>query len=261
MWKSVWRLFLLVSVLSMLHSCATRKAVTPDVLVTDIDELLASKSRISTVETTFSVVFERGDTKNKGDGALNLSKNGDLSMRIYSLGWLAFELTSRDGVVQSNPPIDRARWAILFTGLRDCLFWWDIKDFLLEEDDHEYVLRSESRSLRIDKRSMLPVSQTITFGDGRQLMITYSDPEYGNGEWYPSRMRMDLFPYTVTITIREISFLTGDQAEIDSHRPHNRAVDRIGLREIPLEERVVAHGIDQPRGPFRVLEDAPDRVF
>ena len=49
-------------------------------------------------------------------------------MRIYSFGFLAFEMTAHNGIIKSKPPVDRNKGILLSSGLRDCLFWWDIKD-------------------------------------------------------------------------------------------------------------------------------------
>src|SRR4030042_3534855 len=134
MWKNVSTLFL-VSALLILYSCAVKRTELPDYHGMDVQEVLSSRNDISSIETTFAITFEKDDTEMRGDGALNLLKNGDLSMRIYSFGFLAFEMTAHNGIIKSNPPIDRTKGIILSSGLRDCLFWGDINDFIAGVDD------------------------------------------------------------------------------------------------------------------------------
>ena len=107
-----------------------------------LDKVIAERNGISHIDTTFSVIFEKADSEIRGDGVLNIFSNGDLELRVYSLGLLAMELTSRNGVVKSNPGLDSAKKTILTQGLRDSLFWWDIKDFTVEDEDGRYLLRN-----------------------------------------------------------------------------------------------------------------------
>lgn len=260
MWKGASKLFLL-SLLVTLISCTVKRAEIPDFTGTGIQEVFSSRSDIVSIETTFSIVLEKDDSEMRGDGALTLLKKGDLALRIYSLGFLAFEMTAQDGIIKSNPPVDTNRGVILTSGLRDSLFWWDIADFTTEEDENSYIVQTETRLIRVDKKTMLPVEQTILLQGGRRLFITYANPDCFGSLWYPARMRIELARYAVTIDIREISFLTGNKSEIDRDRPDNRAVNRILPGKVPLEQGVVTKCIDEPRRSLGVLEYAADRFF
>lgn len=214
MWKNVSKLFLVSAVL-IFYSCAVKRAEMPDYSGIDLQEVLSSRSTVSSIETRFSIVFEKGDTEMRGDGALNLLKTGDLSMRIYSFGFLAFEMTANNGIIKSNPPVDRNKGFMLSSGLRDCLFWWDITNFSIEEDENRYVLQNTTRSLWINKKTMLPEKQTILLDDGRELMISYENPDCAGALWYPAKIKIELARYAVTLKIKEISFLPGDQSKIN----------------------------------------------
>lgn len=256
MWKNASKLFLLSAVL-ILSACAVKQAPLPDYGVIDVREFLSSRNAISSIETTFSVVFERIDTEMRGDGALNLLKNGDLSMRVYSFGFLAFEMSARNGIITSNPPVERNPGVMLSSGLRDCLFWWDIEDFSLEEDENVYVLQNRKRSLWINKKTMLPVKQMVSLDDGRELMIRYDNPAHAGDLWYPSKIRIELAHYAVTLTIRDISFLTSDQTKVNRNSPDDRTVYGCGFGQISFKKGVVANGIDKPRRTVRALEYRP----
>lgn len=172
----------------------------------DIKDVLSSKNNISKIETTLSIIFEQNNTRLKGDGVLNVSRNGDLSMRLYSFGFLVFEIISENGIIKSVPMIDRNEEMILTYGLRDCLFWWDIKDFEIEEKGNNYLLKNLTRKLWIDRKTIFPVKQIISLEDGREFNISYEKPEKAGDIWYPSKIRIELLNYSVTLKIKDISF-------------------------------------------------------
>ncbi|MDP2754642.1 MAG: hypothetical protein Q8P40_09675 [Nitrospirota bacterium] len=208
MLKTVLRLFLLSTIL-FLFSCAAPRIEMPVYEGIDIADALHLKDGISAIEATFTIIFEREDTEIRGDGVLNISRNGDLSLRVYSFGFLALELTSENGVIKSVPMIDRTRGAMLTYGLRDCLFWWDIKDFEVAEKEGIYLLKNLSRTLWLDRKTMFPIKQTVSLEDGREFNFYYENPEKAGDIWYPSKIRIEFSKYSVILKIKDISFNTG----------------------------------------------------
>ena len=208
MLKTVLRLFLLSTIL-FLFSCAAPRIEMPVYEGIDIADALHLKDGISAIEATFTIIFEREDTEIRGDGVLNISRNGDLSLRVYSFGFLALELTSENGFIKSVPMIDRTRATMLTYGLRDCLFWWDIKDFEIDEKEGIYLLKNLSRTLWIDRKTMFPIRQPVSIEDGREFIFYYESPEKAGDIWYPSKIRIEFSKYSVTLKIKDISFNTG----------------------------------------------------
>jgi len=205
MLKIVSRLFFL-SIILLLLSCAAKRVEMPVYEGVDFREILSSRNNISLIDTTFSITFEKEDTEIRGDGVLKVLKNGDMTMRVYSFGFLAFEMKSQNGVIKTIPVIDRNKGTILTNGLRDCLFWWDMKDFEIEESESDYLLRNLTRMLWIDKKTIFPKKQIISLEDGRELDIFYENPEKSGDVWYPSKIRIELSRYAVTLRIKDISF-------------------------------------------------------
>ena len=205
--KSFLKLFC-ISLLLLLASCAT--SVTTPVLFEErgLSEVIAGLSGISQIDTAFSVIFEKADTEIRGDGALNIFSNGDLELKVYSLGFLALELSSRNGSVKSAPGLDSVKKTILTQGLRDSLFWWDIKDFTVREEDGFYLLRNTEREILLDKKSGLPTKQRIYFSNGKVLNVYYDNParEEG-GVLYQSKIKIELSKYTVTLMVKNIRFI------------------------------------------------------
>lgn len=205
MLKTVSMLFLLSTIL-FLFSCAAPRVEMPVYDGIDVEDALYSKNSISAIEAAFSIIFEKDDTEIRGEGVLNISRNGNLNLRVYSFGFLALELTSENGIIKSVQMIDRTKGAILTYGLRDCLFWWDIKDFEIDEKEGIYLLKNLSRKVWIDRKTMLPIKQTVSLEDGREINFYYENPEKVGSIWYPSKIRMGLSKYSVTLKIKEMSF-------------------------------------------------------
>jgi len=204
--KSFSKLFC-ISLLLFLASCAPR--ATAPVLFEEkgLVEVIAGLSGISRIDTTFSVIFEKADTEIRGDGALNIFSNGDLELKVYSLGFLALELSSRNGSVKSAPGLDSVKKTILTQGLRDSLFWWDIKDFTVREEEGFYLLRNSEREIMLDKKSGLPVKQQIYFPGGKVLAVHYENPAREEGILYQSKMKIEFSKYAVTLIVKDIRFI------------------------------------------------------
>ncbi|MDA8078825.1 MAG: hypothetical protein M0Z79_07795 [Nitrospiraceae bacterium] len=205
MWKNVLRLFW-VSLIVAMAACAPARVVAPSHEGRDLREYLAARNGISEIETQFAIRFERNDNDMRGDAALTISKNGDMSLRVYSLGFLAMELSSKDGVTKSRPHIDRGRTDLLTRGLRDCLFWWDVDDYAVTDEGTRYVVRNAEREVWLSKKTLLPERQRIWLDDDKELIISYSEPEEKNGVWYQSKIRIELMRYAVTLSVKGMAF-------------------------------------------------------
>ena len=205
MLRALLKLSLLSLTLILLFSCAPKRVEIPTYEGIDVREVLSGKN-ISTIETTFSIVLEKDDSEMRGEGVLNISRNGDLNLRVYSLGFLALEVISENGVIKSNRQIDRNKTKILTQGLRDCLYWWDIQDYAVDEKDGIYHLKNFSRELWLDKNTILPIKQKVAIENGRELHISYKDMEKTDDVWYPSVITIELSQYALKLRIKEISF-------------------------------------------------------
>ncbi len=175
-----------------------------------IAEVLAERRSIQRIDATMSVVFEKKDSQMYGDAVLDITPAGDLHLKVYTLGILGMDLSSRDGVVKSSPRLDRTKTTILTQGLRDCLFWWDLRNYALSEDGDYLVMQDATRTLWLDRKTLLPEKQRIDFGDGKQLTVQYNAPARQNGIWYQSKLRIELTRYVVKLQIKEIGFIRAD---------------------------------------------------
>jgi hypothetical protein len=220
MLKNVSTLFL-ISCILFSCSCTTKRVELPVYEGTDVREALSSKNNISSVDSTFSIIFEKDNSEIRGDGIVNMSRNGNMTMRIYSFGFLAFEITAENGFIKSSPAVDRNKGTILTYGLRDCIFWWDMEDFEIEEKEDTYIISNLTRTLWLDRKTMFPKKQIISLEEGRQLNIYYENPEKAGDIWYPSRIRIELSKYAVTLKIKDISFILNAQTKVNRNSIYN----------------------------------------
>jgi outer membrane lipoprotein-sorting protein len=204
--KNFLKLFC-ISLLLFLASCAPRATAPPLFEERGLDEVISGLSGISRIDTTFSVIFEKPDSEIYGDGTLNISGNGDLEMKVYTLGFLVLELSSHNGAVKSNPGLDSTKKTILTQGLRDSIFWWDIKDFTVRDEDGFYLLRNPGREITLDKKNGLPTKQQIYYSNGKVLTVYYDNPAREEGILYQSKMKIELSKYSVTLTVKNIHFI------------------------------------------------------
>lgn len=216
-WISLFPLLLLTS------SCVQKRVALPSFPGGDIRAALAEKKTVTDIETTFSISLGSPDeigVRMSGDGVLSISNarsndmpnSGDLDLRIYSLGFLALEVTSRDGQVTSSPRMDAAKKLLLTEGLRDCIFWWNMGDFVVDEENGQYIIRNGRRTVWVDKQSFLPLRQVVSLDDGKQLKISYDEPVQENNRWYQSRMTIEFLQYSVSLSVKTLDAEPSDVA-------------------------------------------------
>jgi hypothetical protein len=178
-----------------------------------LDDALEQYKKISSIQSVLGIEYEKNDATMTGDGALFVSPD-KLTLRIYYLGLLQGEVYEENGVVKTNPKLDRQKSAILVNGLKSSLFWWNIDDYEKTETDDYYELRNSNRKVVINKNTFLPTEQTLKLDNGDVLTITYAKPERRMTEdgrisdagsplgWYPSRLKIELGRYIVRINVK-----------------------------------------------------------
>lgn len=202
--KNIMHLASCILIILLLSSCTAKRVELPDYEGVDVKTVIAERKNIKGVNATFHIEFQKNDSTMTGDAALTLTEK-TLDLRIYSMGFLMAEIKETDGIIKSIPPSDRNKNIILVEGLRSSMLWWLIKDYGVEEQNNSYHIRNSSSKIVIDKKTMLPVSQTIELDNGKELRISYEDPANSDGFWYPSRMKIELSKYVVKLKIKSIS--------------------------------------------------------
>lgn len=188
-------------------SCSAKRVDLPNYEGKDLRQFIAERNNIQSVEAVFSVEFERDDITSAGDAAVEMTDN-ILNMRIYSLGFLVGEIKEKNGIIHSKPEMNRSKSIILVDGLRSSVFWWRIQDYEIREMDGMYELRNSRQRILVDRKTFLPIKQTIELDSGRELRISYEEPLQNGDVWYQSKMRIELSKYVVRLAVKNIVFIS-----------------------------------------------------
>lgn len=170
-------LLLVLLCLAFIASCAPKQAIqaVPSYENMPLEQVLAEFGAVRSIEAVLSIEYEKKDGAVSGDAFMNLSED-TLSLRLYYLGFLAGEVSEENGIVKSKPKLDRNKSALLVDGLKNSFFWWNIRDYRLMEREGAYVLKNSYREVVLDRKTMLPVRQTIELENGDPVTILYEEP-------------------------------------------------------------------------------------
>ncbi|MBZ0157877.1 MAG: hypothetical protein K8I29_16900 [Alphaproteobacteria bacterium] len=162
--------------LLFLASCAP-KHIDTSLEGVRLEQVLDELQRVSSIEAVLSLEYEKKDSTMSGDALLQLAQD-TLTMRIYYLGFLAGEITEEEGIIRSKPKLDRNKSILLVEGLRNSFFWWNMKEYRLQEGEDVYILSNSYRKVFISKKTLLPVRQTIELESGDTIEIAYDEPAW-----------------------------------------------------------------------------------
>lgn len=194
-------------------SCGLKRVELPSFEGISLAAALSELNRTTSIEAVLSVEYEKRDGLMNGDAFLRLSDT-TLALRLYYLGFLAGEVMEEEGVIRSTPKLDRDRTVLLVDGLRNCFLWWKISDFEVEERGEHYLLRNASRSVLVDRKTLLPLEQIIGDEAGVVLRITYDMPARVDADtagpsgapvpsdWYQSRITIRHGDHVVTVAVK-----------------------------------------------------------
>ncbi|MCE5311880.1 MAG: hypothetical protein LLF86_01870 [Nitrospiraceae bacterium] len=200
--------FLIIATI-LLSSCSIKKPALPDMTGVSFSQYMARLNDIQSINASMGMGYEAGEITMSGDAALELT-GSSLDMRIYHLGFLAAEIKEQNGVVNSKPRLSRDRALLLVDGIKYGFFWWRLNGFDLSETDTAFILANPSRKVVVDKKTYLPIEQTIFLDNGGQAVIHYQNPQKTDNDadvksdlsWYQSEMTLKYKKHTVTTYIR-----------------------------------------------------------
>lgn len=195
---------LLCSAFSSLISCSTKQVVIPSFEGIELKDVLAEKGNLKSLKSTFSIELDRPGESINGDAVLRLTPD-TLDLQIYSHGFLVAEVTSNKDFTKSAPTLDRKRLSMLVDGMRNSFLWWAVKDYNIEDSLDSYCLSSPLRTLIINKKTMLPEKQSIELEDGRQIEVLYTEPDFVNGIWFPTKIHIEMGSKSVKLKVKTLS--------------------------------------------------------
>lgn len=217
--KGVVLILLFILLVSFITSCAPKHVEMPSFADKDLNKLLDVLSDVSAIEAVISMEYEKQHNLMQGDASLAISEN-HIDLKIYYLGFLAGYLKESNGAVTASQKMDKNKSAILTEGLRNSFLWWKIKDYNITDDGEYYTMKNYNRKILVDKRTLLPVQQTIELYNGDELKVIYDSPAMVEqtssadsdlsslGLWYQSRMRIELNNHLLKIKIKSYNLIS-----------------------------------------------------
>ncbi len=208
-----------VLLIFLITSCAPRHIEKPSFADADLNKLLDAMSDVSAIEAVISMEYEKQHNLMRGDASLAISEN-QIDLKVYYLGFLAGYLKENNGVVESSQKLDKNKSTLLIDGLKNSFLWWKIKDYNVTDEGEFYTLKNYNRKILVDKKTLLPVQQTMELYNGDELKIIYNSPakveqtDSGDkrlssiGLWYQSGMRIELNNHLLKIQIKSYSIIS-----------------------------------------------------
>jgi hypothetical protein len=95
-----------------------------------------------------------------------VKKPGWVHMRMYKFGMLVKDIVIKDDMVYVLAGKSSDRLKQLARELYNAIIWWDIlKDGLIYTDEDEFIIRTDTKQLHLDRKTLLPVKQQIKVMD------------------------------------------------------------------------------------------------
>ncbi|MGO9614181.1 MAG: hypothetical protein ACLPX5_14280 [Dissulfurispiraceae bacterium] len=225
------RLLLLTFLVLLTVSCAAKHVELPSYEGISLENAMSQLGKISSIEAGLAIQYEKNEASLSGDAFLTVSRD-NLNLRIYYLGFLAGELVEDHGTIRSKPQLDKNKSIMLVEGLKNSIFWWNIEDYTVKDNEGQYILTNGFRQIVVNKKTLLPEEQTLELDNGETLSISYESPvkyvrEKGQDDeakdeggsdavsrpnnsqtfelWFPSHLKMQYKNQTVKITVKSYS--------------------------------------------------------
>jgi len=190
-------------------SCVQEKKVsiiheTPPAVT--IDDILA---RIPEDINTLKAIVDIKISKDKKpfdffNASLTFKRPDQVHIRLYKLGILVRDIVVRDNeikIIKGNKIQSMDR---LLDHLYRTVLWWEgLSDGEFIDRDDYYLIRTDFRSIKISKETLLPVSQEI-FTEQGIFYLSYDSPRDFNGLWYPSIISTSAGDFDFYIKIKKI---------------------------------------------------------
>lgn len=188
--KSAFRFAFLLFII-LFASCAPRmKPVQVPEYTGTVQEFLKENSMWNGLKGSFELQLKRpGGEVLSADSYIETGP-GKTIMKFYRLGFQVGELEEK------NP-----RYRVLEEAVREGLIWWQIEGYTLDRSQLVYTVNTDRRSLVLDRKTLVPLSQSIYVPDEGTVYVSYSDYRRLETLWYPYRMEISYAGYELDLKL------------------------------------------------------------
>lgn len=198
--------FLLLSF--CLSGCVPR--VAPPLLYRGVDlslEEVIQKSgkNIDTLKAISDISIEKDNEPYSYISASALIKRpGQARMRIYKFGMPVNDILIKDEQVYVLSGKSSGVVKELGREFYHAVFWWDgIKDGVMHKEGNEYIIKTESKEIYLDRETLFPMRQEITT-EGKSVLIKYSEPKNEESFWYPSTIDIKMGDFILKVQVKKL---------------------------------------------------------
>ncbi len=136
-----------------------------------------------------SVIFQRPDRAH---------------MRIYKFGMLMSDIVKKDGELYVLTGKKDKKLAGLIEEFLYAVFWWEeVKGGYFYSQADEYIIRTVSKEIHLDKTTLFPLTQDIS-SSGKTVHVTYTEPHDYEGLWYPSKLEISVNDFRFSVKIDKL---------------------------------------------------------
>ncbi len=236
--------YLLIFLSSALFIGCAPKAAPPSLYRgqdLSLEEIISiARGNINSVKTVIGIsIYKDNNPHSSVSASLLLKKPGWIHMRLYKFGMPVGNYIVKDKTVHVISGKKRNQLTDFSSELYHSVLWWeDLENARLHTAGSEYIIRTEKKEIRLDRSTLLPVSQEITAGSknihvsyeeprrhaGKSMQSASDGPEEDTGEhaaddyWYPSVVKIEMDAYRFTITVEKL-FINPPLGENDFKLP------------------------------------------
>ena len=202
--------FFSFSILFIFIACAPKPKLLPPPLYEDIELsleeiILKAGSGLDSMKAISDITVEKNDKHFSTFSASSLIKKPDwVHMRVYQLGMLVKDFVIKDNQLYILSGKKDPNLKNLGKEMHNAIFWWeDIKNGSITIKNDKYIIRSLHKDLRLDRDTLLPLTQTIASDQGLILM-KYEEPKETDGYWYNSIIGINLNEFKITVKLKKL---------------------------------------------------------
>lgn len=189
-----------------LSGCVPRVAPPPIYRGADLtlDEVIQKAGKdIDTLKAIADISIEKDNEPYSYISASALIKRpGQARMHIYKFGVPVNDILIKDEKVYVLSGKSSSVIKEFSREFYHAVFWWDgIKDGVMSKEGTEYIIKTESKEIYLDKETLFPLRQEI-ITEGKSVLIIYSEPKSGEGFWYPSVIDIKMGDFILKVHVK-----------------------------------------------------------
>lgn len=129
---------------------------------------------------------------------------GWIHMRMYKFGMLVRDIVIKDGAVHVLSGKDSPGLRQLAREFYNAIFWWgDLEGGVMLSEGDEYVIRTDNKTMYIEKGNLMPLKQYIHVMD-TTILLTYDSPVDYDGFWYPSLINLYAGDFVFSVRLKKV---------------------------------------------------------